>query len=104
MTPKIIRNKLAKLDEKLHIIYKKITDLQNLCPHENFEKKYCGDSGNYDPSNDSYWIDWKCIDCNKRFSTDQIHPFTYNPATRKNGTMKEAEIVLEQLRQLDGKQ
>ena len=45
--------------------------LQDTCRHENVEKKYRSNTGNYDPTADCYWIDFHCPDCEKRWSRDQ---------------------------------
>lgn len=42
-------------------------ELQKLCMHPNVNKKYRGDTGNYDPNADSYWIDFHCQDCGKKW-------------------------------------
>lgn len=66
-----IKRKVDKLKEKIDNAYKEIKEVQATCQHPNADKKYCGSTGNYDPSNDSYWIDFHCQDCNKRWSTPQ---------------------------------
>lgn len=57
--------------------YKEIERLQSLilkyqekCKHKNLSKKAHGDTGNYDPSNDRYWYEYHCFDCNKRWTED----------------------------------
>lgn len=45
--------------------------LQETCAHPNATKKYGGDTGNWDRSQDSYWIDFSCPDCRKRWREDQ---------------------------------
>lgn len=47
------------------------TNLQNLCPHPDVSKTYRGDSGNWDRSDDCYWIEFNCPDCNKYWVEDQ---------------------------------
>jgi hypothetical protein len=46
-------------------------ELKELCTHPTASKKYCGSSGNYDPSADAYWIEFRCPDCGKFWMTDQ---------------------------------
>jgi hypothetical protein len=65
-----INNEQESLDAQLKNIQ------NNLCQHINFTKKCDGSSGNYDPSADSYWIDWECQDCGKHMTTDQGYPYT----------------------------
>lgn len=44
---------------------------QEACPHAAPTYKYRGDTGNWDKSDDKYWIDWACTDCGKRWQTPQ---------------------------------
>lgn len=37
------------------------------CPHKNVQKKYGANTGNYDPSADCYWTNFRCFDCEKRW-------------------------------------
>lgn len=53
-----IKLSILKLEAKLH-------GIQEACRHKRVEKKHCGDTGNYDPSNDRYWTEFKCLDCDK---------------------------------------
>ena len=66
-----IRKRLASLTQQAAKIYEKIKLLQAECPHITLTMRYCGDTGNYDPSADSYWIDWACPDCGQHWSTSQ---------------------------------
>lgn len=51
-------------------IEKKIEAFQEKCKHVRVEKKHGANTGNYDPSADCYWTDFKCLDCNKRWRED----------------------------------
>lgn len=44
--------------------------LQEECKHPNAEKKYGSNTGNYDPSADCYWTDFRCHDCGKVWTVD----------------------------------
>lgn len=71
MTPKQIQRRLATIEknqEKWELAEK---ELQDLCLHLNVSKKYQGSSGNYDPTADSYWIEFRCPDCKKFWTKDQ---------------------------------
>jgi hypothetical protein len=50
--------------------YQKIKDLQKSCPHKNVNAAYKSDTGNYDPSEDIYWVEVSCLDCGKFMSFD----------------------------------
>jgi hypothetical protein len=71
MTPKQIQRKYRTITGKVSKLIDQLTELQAECQHPNVNKEYKGDTGNYDPTSDSYWIDWSCPDCNKRWRTDQ---------------------------------
>ena len=44
--------------------------LQETCSHPNAIGKKGGSTGNWD-RDDSYWINYNCPDCEKRWMTDQ---------------------------------
>ena len=46
-------------------------ELQDICRHPTANKKYESNTGNYDPSADSYWIENRCPDCGKFWVTEQ---------------------------------
>ena len=66
-----ISTRYEKLFKKEAEIEDKIRALQEECNHPNVEKEYRGSTGNYDPSCDAYWIEFKCPDCRKQWSEDQ---------------------------------
>lgn len=71
MTPKQVQRKRKSILDKQVRLSEELYELQTICTHPDITKKYCGDTGNYDPSQDSYWINWHCPDCDKRWTTDQ---------------------------------
>ena len=71
MTSEEIKHKYNTIQKKLEKWYLKEKELQTICPHTNSTKKYESNTGNYDPSADSYWIRYHCPDCNKHWQTDQ---------------------------------
>jgi hypothetical protein len=66
-----IRQKWGSIDRREEKLAKELAKLQAACQHPGVVKKYGGSTGNYDPSADSYWIDFNCPDCHKRWRTDQ---------------------------------
>jgi hypothetical protein len=79
MTVTQIKRKRITIQNKINLLREQLGELQNLCKHPNVEKKYGGDSGNYDPSQDCYWIDWNCPDCGSRWTTDQSRENVLKP-------------------------
>lgn len=79
MTPKQIQRKRQTILNKQVKLSEELYELQMLCTHPDLTKKYGGNTGNYDPSQDSYWIDWHCPDCGKRWTTDQSRENTLKP-------------------------
>lgn len=71
MTPAQVRRKWASIDRREEKLAHELAKLQDLCVHSNVTKKYDSNTGNYDPSADSYWIDFFCPDCRKRWREDQ---------------------------------
>lgn len=47
-----------------------IREVQRNCPHDNVTVAHRANSGNYDPSADSYWVDVDCLDCGSSMSYD----------------------------------
>lgn len=71
MTPAQIRRRLQTIQKHQQKWDDAEKELRSLCSHPNVSKKYCGDTGNWDRSQDSYWIEYKCPDCNKFWTVDQ---------------------------------
>ena len=71
MTSKQIQRKYTTIMNKKAKLSIQLSELQELCTHPDITKQYRGDTGNYDPSQDSYWINWHCPDCDKRWTTPQ---------------------------------
>lgn len=61
---------VKKLYKEIEVLKVCIEDIQNNCLHENIIKKYYGDTGNYDPNDDSYYTDFHCLDCNKSWTEE----------------------------------
>lgn len=66
-----IKQRWNTIDKNIKKYYKKLKELQEECPHTNVDKKYKGNTGNYDPSCDIYWIEFKCPDCGKFWTVEQ---------------------------------
>lgn len=80
------RAKAAAIKQAELLIANARIKLECDCPHVGLAYKYGASSGNYDLSVDSYWTDWHCQDCGKRWQTDQSvnHNLKYPHA--KNAT------------------
>jgi hypothetical protein len=70
-TPAQIRRRRATIKKRFLILCAAEDALQAECAHPNASKQYGASTGNYDPSADSYWIDWDCPDCGKHWTTPQ---------------------------------
>lgn len=67
-----IKTKFDKLNQIQLELHQSFLKLQDQCDHSgDLRYEYCGSGDNYDRSDDDYWIDWHCIDCNKRWTTSQ---------------------------------
>lgn len=71
MTPKQVQRKYKTITGRVSKLNEQLEELRSLCLHPNVDKKYRADTGNWDPHQDSYWIDWHCPDCGRRWRTDQ---------------------------------
>ncbi len=67
MLPQIVKSRLIILEHT-----KLINHIQDTCKHpeDKVEYKNKSDTGNWD-NNDSYWADYHCLRCDKRWSDDQ---------------------------------
>lgn len=52
-----------EINKEIRNLEKLIDEIKDSCPHINNTKKYDGDTGNYDPSADRYWVNIECLDC-----------------------------------------
>lgn len=66
-----IRQRQTTLKKKIFTANVDLKLLQSECTHPDASKTYRGDTGNYDRSQDSFWIEHKCPDCGKFWTTDQ---------------------------------
>lgn len=71
MTPAQVRRRLKTISKNQLKWDTAERELQSQCQHPSASKKYCGDTGNWDRSQDSYWIEYRCPDCGKFWSVDQ---------------------------------
>ena len=68
---KAINLKFEKIRTKQKLLAEQLVQLQLECVHENASHVHKGSTGNYDPSCDSYWIEHRCPDCGKFWTTEQ---------------------------------
>lgn len=70
LTSKQVIRRKEQINKKTDALNKAREKLQEECPHHNLRYKNSGSTGNYD-RDDSYWRDWFCPDCEKRWTTSQ---------------------------------
>jgi hypothetical protein len=66
-----VRRSCVKIQLKIAGACQQLRDLQTLCPHPRVEKIARADTGNWCKSDDSYWYDCKCPDCDKQWTEDR---------------------------------
>lgn len=66
-----IRRKAIAISRRQENLRMALEALRGECPHAAPVYKYYGNTGNYDPSEDNYWINWSCPDCGARWNTPQ---------------------------------
>lgn len=66
----MIKNKYKLIKAELEKWNHELKALQEYCNHskENVVKKHKSNTGNYDPSSNSHWIDFECLDCGKKWT------------------------------------
>lgn len=67
----MIRRDFAMIQVKKVKLHAQLLKLQDECQHPDVKKVARANTGNYDPSADSYWNDCKCPDCGKHWVEDQ---------------------------------
>jgi hypothetical protein len=60
-----------KLENEAAQIKKQLLDLRTECTHPNVILKHGANTGNYDPSQDCYWIDHHCPDCGLKWTREK---------------------------------
>lgn len=70
-----IRKEVDKIDKALAKLRSKIIPyavemkiIQDRCKHSETIKKYGGSTGNYDKSEDCFWVEYTCVDCDKKWT------------------------------------
>lgn len=66
-----INEKVLKQKAKITKANDKIRSLQEECEHIGVHVEYGANTGNWCTQDNSYWIDWKCPHCEKRWTTPQ---------------------------------
>jgi hypothetical protein len=82
----MVFDRIRVLNKESKLIAKEIAKIQRGCPHQNASYTYKGNTGNYDPSCDRYWVEVKCKDCQKQWDMDQDDEF--HNLERKNPQWK----------------
>jgi hypothetical protein len=67
---KSLGREIRKLWKKEAALSLKVEVLRAKCKHPTLVYKHKADTGNYDPSQDSYWTDWFCSLCGERGTAD----------------------------------
>jgi hypothetical protein len=70
-TNKVIRGLVDRHKKKIKELTEAIKTLQGACHHEGASKVYKGDTGNWCPSDNHYWIEFKCPHCDKFWTENQ---------------------------------
>lgn len=66
-----IRRRKQTIEKHLGRWEAELLSLREICLHPNPNVKYGSNTGNYDPSADSHWKDFKCEDCGKFWREEQ---------------------------------
>ena len=60
-----VRFEITRLKAKIQKLESEISFIREKCLHPNAVKTHKSNTGNYDPSCDCYWTEFKCPDCEK---------------------------------------
>jgi len=67
----LIRNQIEEIEHLIKLLHDKERKIQKECSHPDVNKEYGSDTGNWDPSADSYWVNYTCPDCKKSWRVYQ---------------------------------
>jgi hypothetical protein len=62
------KQKVERIVDMRKALLAELAAIQKTCPHDNKTGRYGSDTGNYDSSNDYYWINAHCEDCDRTWS------------------------------------
>jgi hypothetical protein len=60
-----------RLEKVLNDTYVELRELQKGCKHKHVVKTARSDTGNWCPSDDSYWYTFECPECGKYWTEEQ---------------------------------
>jgi len=67
----MIKNSVEELLKSVKDLNLLVIEFQVVCTHPNASKEARSNTGNWDPSADSYWYQCKCPDCQKAWTEEQ---------------------------------
>src|SRR6516165_11138876 len=68
----MLREDIKRLDSDIAILQNLKRQIQeNFCNHPELVGEYKANTGNWDRSDDSYWVEYKCPNCDKYWTEDQ---------------------------------
>lgn len=73
-----ISEQIKKINTSIAELNNLKTFIQSQCKHELASGKFKGNTGNYDPSDDYYWVEIYCPTCQKYWSIDQDNISLYD--------------------------
>lgn len=84
MTPAAVRRRLESISRRREAAASDLRLLQGSCSHPTPTYEDKGSTGNYDPSADAHWTDWRCPDCGLFWTTGQ----DYEEKRRRPGAVR----------------
>lgn len=62
------RKQIDSLKSQIKSLENQVKIIQAKCGHKNVIKKNGANTGNWDPLDDSYWVDHSCPNCDKTWT------------------------------------
>lgn len=90
---------VSDIKDAIKHLQDQIKTIQDNCSHDKVVYEYGSNTGNYDPSCDSYWVDIECLCCEKRIHLDsEVEPLYYRTFDKHYGkdlcvSRKEYEVL-----------
>lgn len=71
MLDKQIAKKYQSIKKKIAALESNLKELRSACSHNDAISVYRADTGNYDPSQNRYWVEYTCPHCEYFWIEDQ---------------------------------
>jgi hypothetical protein len=66
-----MKKSVIKILKEIDDLCKRLKNIRAKCPHSSYSEKFWADIDNYDKSDNKYYVDKTCLDCDHRWTEEQ---------------------------------